>query len=64
MYEIKSSDYKTKTSCLFTNEMFREAVREWLSPREILSWLRPSSREIMVSTNAIIMCIIFDAWIQ
>ena len=28
MYEIKSSDYKKKTSCLFTNEIFREAVRE------------------------------------
>ena len=36
MYEIKSSDYKKKTSWLFTNEIFRAAVRELVeSERDI-----------------------------
>ena len=67
-YFFSPSDHKKNTARHFLDKVFCEAVREngWVRfcQKQILSGSRPNSREIMVSINVIIICIVFGAWIQ
>ena len=66
-FEIQSADYNLQeyqSLPLSWIRVFMKLFVKWLSLWEIMSKLRPKPWEIVVSTNAIIMHIMFGAWIQ
>ena len=63
-YFFSPSDHKKNTARHFLDKVFCEMVASETDNQRRFSGLRPNSREIMFSINAIIICIVFGAWIQ
>ena len=65
MSEINPTDHKSISAHNFLMKVFVKQFVNWLSLKEIISWLRLNfqSWDLMDGANAIIMCIMFGSWI-